>query len=46
MADKPNRGPNVARGQRRKYAVQSVYKGAYMRSLFEVEFAKELDRRE
>ena len=40
------RGPNVARGPRRKGSVESVYNGAYMRSLFEVNFAKELDRRE
>jgi len=40
------RGPHVARGPRRKISVESVYHGAYMRSLFEVEFAKELDRRE
>ena len=45
-ANKERRGPNVARGPRRQIAVESVYHGAYMRSLFEVEFAKELDRRE
>jgi hypothetical protein len=40
------RGPHVARGQRRKLSVGSVYKGAHMRSLFEAEFAKQLDQRE
>jgi hypothetical protein len=38
------RGPHVARGKRHQLSVASVYKGAAMRSLFEVEFAKQLDQ--
>jgi hypothetical protein len=41
-----DRRPNVARGPRRQISVASVYRGAYMRSLFEVEFAKQLDQRD
>jgi hypothetical protein len=40
------RGPHVARGPRRQLSVESVYKGAHMRSLFEVEFARQLDQRD
>jgi hypothetical protein len=42
---KARRGPHVARGPRCKAAIESVYNRVYMRSLFEVEFAKQLDRR-
>jgi hypothetical protein len=40
------RGPRVAKGQRRQGSVESIYKGAWMRSLFEVQFAKQLDARD
>jgi hypothetical protein len=46
MTTGKDRRPNVARGPRRQISVASVYRGAYMRSLFEVEFAKQLDQRD
>ncbi len=48
MADphRPPSGPRVRRGPRRDNAVESVYKGAFMRSRLEVDFAKQLDARD
>lgn len=43
--EKPRKGPHVAKGPRRRGGIESVYRGAYMRSLFEVQFAKQLDAR-
>jgi hypothetical protein len=41
-----NKGPQMAKGKRRVASIPMIYKGAHMRSLFEVEFAKLLDQRE
>jgi len=38
--------PQTAKGPRRVPAIEAVYKGAAMRSLFEVQFAKQLDARD
>lgn len=44
MADK-KRAPRVQRGKRTKLSISSVHQGYEMRSLLEVHFAQELDRR-
>lgn len=44
--DKPkSTSPRVNSGPRRRPSIESIYKGAWMRSLFEVRFAKQLDAR-
>lgn len=46
MPSQPRKGtPRVAAGPRTRGSIESVYKGAYMRSRLEVHFAQELDRR-
>ena len=43
---RPPSGPPVRRGPRRDTAIESIYKGAFMRSRLEVDFAKQLDARD
>jgi hypothetical protein len=42
---RPKGTPHVAHGPRQRPSVESIYKGAYMRSRLEVLFAQELDKR-
>jgi hypothetical protein len=44
--DKKPGQPRVARGERTRPSTEAIYGGKWMRSLFEVQFAKQLDHRQ